>query len=275
MIKPKNLKSFLSERKKTGRYGLAAVSAALVMSIAGCGEEPPPVVKKKPPPPPVEAPPPPSVKSIESLMAELGIDDRVELPEARAPGSTEARIALLTFFDAFARGDDASVKMMVPYLDQKQLTALVDNGSWEATVDVLYAIEIETGQSPDGEPCTLAFFDVDGRQQAQMWFYSEVDGGGWEFESQPTPEDIMSFLQGDDMIEAWFKRWDEEMRIAELADVEIDWSRVDLDGNGDGDSDGGGYSPGSTPSPMSPGGLGRRKPTPPPRRPPGPGGPGG
>lgn len=204
-------------------------------------------------------------------MADMGIDERVMLSEEAAPSSIEQRKAVLSFFDAFARGDIESVKMMMPYLDQKELDVLVETGAWQKTVDGLYAIELECGASPDGDACVLAFFDVDGDQQPQMWYMLEVEGG-IEFEAQPTPEDVMTYLMGTDLIAAWFAQWQVEQELALQPDVEVDWTSVDLDEGGSSSSSsfsggGGGTSPGG----ISPGGGGRRK-SPPARRPPGPGG---
>ena len=87
----------------------AAAFCAIVVGLAGCGEDPPPpqapVVQAEPPPPP--PPPAPKVTPVADLMAELGIDKRINLPEDKAPDNDPARIALLEFFDAFVRGDDS------------------------------------------------------------------------------------------------------------------------------------------------------------------------
>ena len=90
--------------------GLTAV-AGLSLGIAGCGSEPAPPpaapVAKKAPPPPPPAPPAPKVTPISELMAQYGIDPRVNLSEDLAPDNDEGRIAVLRFFDGFAKGDAA------------------------------------------------------------------------------------------------------------------------------------------------------------------------
>ena len=259
--------------KHAAKVAALALMGAAVVTLAGCGSEPPPPVAKKttaPPPPP--PPPAPKVTTIADLMAEMGIDDRVMMTEAKAPAKTEDRRAVLSFFDAFARADADSLKTMMPFLDEVQLDILVESGEFDDTIEELWAIEVEAGSTPEGDSCVLAFFDIDGEQQPQMWVYAETDGA-YEFSSQPTPENIMMHLSGTELVQAWFDRWAWEQERAIEADVKIAWDRVNLDDGEGGSSSSSGpssspRSPGTAPDP---GGGGGRRPTPPPRRPPGPG----
>ena len=88
--------------------GAALVCTGLLLT--GCSKEPEPApVAKAPAAPPPPPPPPaaPKVQTIADLMDELGIDSRVSLPEDMAPRSTDERIAVLSFLDGFARGDNS------------------------------------------------------------------------------------------------------------------------------------------------------------------------
>jgi len=72
---------------------LAAATCASMLLVA-CGEEEAPPVVQAPPPAPkaAEPPPPPKVPSISELMAQLDIDQRVNLPEERAPETEAERV---------------------------------------------------------------------------------------------------------------------------------------------------------------------------------------
>lgn len=257
-------------KRAAGFLALGAMAAAVV--LGGCSEEP--VAKKAapPPPPPAEPPPPPppAVKTVASLMAELGIDDRVRMEESAAPGSTEERVAMLEFFDAFARGDDGALRPMLPILEELELDALVESGEWSETVENIYDIEVVAGTSPNGDKCVMALIDVNSVMQPQLWHYFN-DAGGFEFEAQPCPPDVMDKLSGTDWIAAWYDLLDKELALADRDDVDVEWDPVDLDQSNGNSGSGFSPSPGGNPSSApSPGGPGRRRPTPPPRKPPGP-----
>lgn len=251
------------------------IATALVVGLMGCSEEPPVVVAPVKPSGPVTPPPPPApaVKTVAQLMGELGIDDRVMMLEGWAPQSTEERRVVLEFFDAFARGDAASLRMMLPPLEQAELRALEESGQWSETLDGLYSISVESGVSPDGDRCVLALFDVEGGAvpQPQLWAYRQ-ESGGWIFEAQPCPPGIMSKLSGNDQITAWHEILQKEIELASKPEEDVSVDPVDLDSNTSSGGDGISPGPGTSPSPGGPGGMPRRRPTPPPRRPPGPGG---
>ena len=106
---------------------------AVIVAMTGCGsDEPEAVVATYTPPPP---PPPaaPTVTPIHILMSELRIDERVDLPEEWAPDNDEGRRAVLSFFDAFARGDNDVVASMLSTADRMELDALVESGDWNST----------------------------------------------------------------------------------------------------------------------------------------------
>ena len=84
--------------------GLAAALVLAPLTLSGCGEEEEaPVAVAPPPPPPPPPPPAPTVTPIAQLMKELGISDKIRLPEDKAPGTDPERVAVLKFFDGFAK----------------------------------------------------------------------------------------------------------------------------------------------------------------------------
>lgn len=244
---------------------MLAGTAAIV--LAGCGSEPEP-----PPPPPVrpqreEAPPPPTVESVDSIIRQRGLSDKLVLADEHAPASTAERVAILEFFDAFARSDDRGLAEMLTPLDEQELRSMVESGVWAASTSKIELIELRTGAGPDGQSCVLAIFLVDGVDQPQLWYYS-VEGGVPEFESVACPPGLMKKLYGEDLITLWHKLIDEERMLASLPDEDVTIRQVDLSSESDDGSFGsGGSTPAGAPSPGGPGG---RRPVPPPRAPPGP-----
>jgi len=253
-------------------WAIAALVAGAV--LVGCESEAEPVAqapvaRRQVAPPVLEAP---AVTSIENLMVQLGIDDRVILAESDAPDNDIDRIAVLEFFDAFTRGDDRVVSTMLSVLDRVELDALVETGAWEETTKDVTEVIIKTGPSPYGDDkCALALFDVDGEIQPQLWYYT-TDGDERTFDAAPTPPGIMDRIYGDNLIAQWHQILVDAIALANELDAELDRAPVNLD---PGDQGSGGSSPSAappsnpgSPSPRGPGGPQRRKP-PPKRKPPG------
>ncbi|MDY7108888.1 MAG: hypothetical protein SYC29_09655 [Planctomycetota bacterium] len=250
---------------------IGTACATLLLLVAGCGGEAEPQTRapRAAAPPTPTAPPKPAVTPVADLMARLSIDERVNLPEGKAPPTTEDRVAVLEFFDAFARGDADALRTMLPLTDELELDALIESGAWEKTIDGIDGIAIETGPGPYDEKCALAIFEVDGDFQPQLWYY-HAEGEAYQFDAAPTPPDMINKLYGDDWIALWHEILEEEMALADKPDEEFDVPTVDLDSSEDrGGTFGSGTSPGTTPN--SPGGPPGRRPPPPRRRPPGPG----
>lgn len=251
-----------------------ATGLILTGGLAGCGKEPEKTVVAPPPPPPPPPPPAPTVTSVADLMAQLSIDDRVVLDESEAPSTTEERVAVLTFFDGFARGDTSTIGSMLSLLDRAELDDVATTDAWNATIDGIEEIELETGSGPFGEKCVLALYDVDGDFQVQLWYY-EGSGQDFQFQAAASPPDILDKLSGDDWIARWHELLDEERELAAELDVDPELSPVDLDNSSS--DDGSGSGPGAAPAPRAPGfapgsapgGPPGRRPPPPPRRPPG------
>ena len=159
-------------------------------------------------------------------MQQMGIDERVHLPEDEAPGQDAARRALLTFFDAFVRGDDRTLGEMLPLTDRLELQALVASGAWTSQAEGIRGVSIRTGISPMGQPCALGIFETwtarrSYKDQVQLWYFEEDAGGTFVFEAVPTPPGIIDRLSGD-WIDRWHEILEEELVLADTPDEELD-----------------------------------------------------
>jgi len=257
--------------------GIGGVVIALA-GLNGCGggESDAPAARSARPVARPTAPPPArrsAATSVAQLMSDLRIDERVMLAEDLAPKNNEDRVAVLEFFDAFARGDAETLRTMMSPVDQAELDALVEAGVWEETIAGITQIELETGRSPNGDKCALAIFEVDWDYQPQLWYYHSLGVGEYEFDAVACPPDIMNKLYGEDFIAKWHEILDEELALADKPDEEFEKPDVVLDEEEEEERSssrgvgGGGKSPG-----RKPGGPGRRTPPKKKRRPPGPGG---
>lgn len=210
--------------------GVFALCVGGVLVASGCSEEEPVAVVQAPPPAPPAPPPPPPVASIEQLMAELNIDPRVNLPEAKAPATTEDRKAVLEFFDAFARGNGASLKGMLTGADQRELDALMATPAWKQTTSQITSIDIQTGADPAGEKCALAVIEVGTGGatsfQPQLWLY-KTDAEEPVFEAVASPPGILDKLSGD-WIATWFQILAAELALADQPDEEFAVAQVDV-----------------------------------------------
>ena len=161
----------------TAPHSSRALAIVLGLTLVGCGgsQSDPVAIPVAAPSRPTapRTPPPPAVTSIAQLMVDLGIDERVSLPEDMAPMTNIERKAVLEFFDSFARGDETALGSMLMEVDRAELDDLVQSGAWADATSKISGIDVQTGTSPhDGEPCTLAVFYVDGGFQPQLWVYN-------------------------------------------------------------------------------------------------------
>jgi hypothetical protein len=239
------------DTKWTLRSAMWGTCAAAIIVLGACSEEEAqqtaPVVQAPPPPPP--PPPEPTVEDIASLMKSLSIDERVSLPEELAPKTTEERKAVLLFWNAFAKGDDAAAGRMMSERDAKVLKKLTEGGGWAKSTTGIKSIEVQCKNDSNGF-ATFAIITSDLPDRALLWDAGDEDGKIL-FTSFPGPPDILDHLSGTDSIAAW-KKYVNDMfeKYANLPDeeVEIPQSKVEEDEQS---SDGGGGGGGSTPTPPS------------------------
>jgi hypothetical protein len=202
----------------------SAIALGSVLFVSGCGEEeaPPPVVVAPPPPPPPPPPPEPTVKSIAELMTELNIDPKVELPEERAPETTEARVAVLLFWNAFAKSDAQYAETQMCPADKRVLEALEKSGQWSAATTRIERIEVQCADDGTGFS-TLGVLTVDDAEQPLLWDATLSDANAATFTAFPGPPDILDHLSGENWIEAWKKYVDGLFeKYANLPDEEVE-----------------------------------------------------
>lgn len=227
-----------------------------MLLLGGCkAEEEEPVVVNTPRPAPVAAPPP--VATVAVLHDELRIDQRIYLAEEFAPSSTEARRAVLEFFDAIARGNDRALASKLSALDRSELEEMVQSGQWKRATEDITRIEIQTGLSPLGDECALAIIESGMDYQPQLWYFKQVDEGTYVFDAAASPPEMMNRLSGSDWIAAWHDVLREEEAIANQGDVAVNIPQRNLDqgdvhhtGSGPGDEDEPG--PGTPTTPTGP-----------------------
>ncbi|MEE2971596.1 MAG: hypothetical protein VX672_00580 [Planctomycetota bacterium] len=257
--------------------GLAAIAlGGAVLVTGGCSsEEPEEVVvqtpvKRAPKVEVVEVVP--TVEPVDSIKLRLGIDPRVNLAEDKAPESTEARIAVLRFFDGFARGDASRLDGLMSDADALILEQMVDAGTFTDATGRIMGVKLETGSSPDFGDCALAVYMMnDGTFETQLWSYAiegDPEGDGPVFDALPSPPNMLERLSGDDWITAWIQILEDELARATEPDEIVEFTNTDLTEETESGSSPAGFNPGGG------GGPGRKKPTGP-KVNPNPGGPGG
>jgi len=216
-------------------FGLTAATALLFGTGCGSEPEPEPVAQVQPkrtapaPPPP---PPAPKVTPVAELMQQLAIDPRVNLTEDQAPETTDQRIAVLRFFDAFARGDADALAGMLSPTDALLLERMVDSGEWADATSGIGMINVQTGSDPTVGDCALALIMVGTSFEPQLWSY-EIAGdpsssGGSTFDALPCPPDMVNRLSGDDWIAAWMQILADELARASEPDEIIEITSTDL-----------------------------------------------
>lgn len=169
--------------------------------------------------------PNPATMNAEDLAAFVRTDEFREM--ASQAGMTEDQIA------------QAQAGLMSPEIS-RQITQMQESLAAASlpTAPTVYA----------GDQCALALFTIEGELQAQLWYY-QPRGDGFEFQSAPTPPNIVNRLSGTNWIQSWHDIIDEEIMLASKPDEDITPPQQRIED----DSAGGGGSGGSPVGPASPG----------------------
>src|ERR1043165_4813561 len=96
--------------------------------FAGCEKKAPP---PPPPPPPAPRPKPPEPVAVDVLLQSMKADARVQFPAASAPTDEGMARAVITFADAFARGDADKLRPLLDPIGKQVLDQLTASGEWD------------------------------------------------------------------------------------------------------------------------------------------------
>ncbi len=207
-----------------GAFSALTLALSTVV-LTGCSEEPPP---PPPPPPPVVEPPPPpkpTVTPISQLMKELGISNKIRLAEEHAPATEPERVAVLKFFDAFAKSDAAPIKAAVSEQDRLVLELMEKTGSFKKSTDSVSRVDLVTG-TVGGNTYVWADFQADDLHQWQLWKFT-VSGEARKIESQEFNSYVQPLnvaqritIKGDraEVIPEWIKLVAADMALANQPD---------------------------------------------------------
>ena len=221
-----------------------AAFAALLAPVAGCGgEEEQQVVAAPPPPPPPPPPEEPKVTPVAQLMKELGISPKVRMQEDQAPDTDPERVAVLKFFDAFAKATPEAVAPALSPIDRATLEAAARTGALKRECEAISRIDLfassgisdlgspDTDKSPsawpEGAPTSkcgtvLAVYRAGGRTEAQLWVF-EAEGEGKKVTRQAfhgvyQPPEIMSKVSGSSLRSSWMQVVRKELALAAQTD---------------------------------------------------------
>lgn len=199
---------------------LAGTAAALLLApLTGCGqEEEAPVAVAPPPPPPPPPPPAPTVTPVAELMKELGISDKIRLPEDKAPGTDAERVAVLRFFDGFAKSQPDAIRAAMSAEDAAVLDTMKSGGEFARACEPVKRIDLVTGKTAAGAAYALAVYRAGAQVEGQLWTF-KVTGEGRTVASQVftsvyQPVEIMGKVSGKELAQAWGEIADAERKVA-------------------------------------------------------------
>jgi len=217
------LDAFCVVARTAAMAGLAA--ALLVAPLTGCGEEEqaPVAVAPPAPPPPPPPPPAPTVTPIAQLMKELGISDKIRLPEDKAPATDPERVAVLKFFDGFAKAKADAVRGAMSPEDAAVLDAMKQTG-FEKACTPITRIDLTT-TNREGKSYVMAVCRANGAIEGQLWTFKVAGEGkkvtSQQFQSYVQPVDIMDKISGSNLIAEWIKVVDADRKVASEPDEVI------------------------------------------------------
>jgi hypothetical protein len=136
------------------RAGVLALCLPLVLGgLGGCGKEEQQVQAPPPPPPPRQLGP----------LEDLGMDPRVQFPEAREPSTREIAEAIAEFASALVQGDDSTMSAMLDESGREVLSLLKSEDQWKDATSRIETVRVCTlTQSDDAFEVGLGVQDPDG-----------------------------------------------------------------------------------------------------------------
>jgi hypothetical protein len=161
------------------------------------------------------------VTPVAELMKEFGISPKVRLPEDKAPATNPERIALLKFFDCFAKAQPDGLKAALAAEDAAVLAAMTKGDGFAKACAPVSRIDLNTG-SNGGKSYVMAVYRAGGKVEAQLWSF-QVEGedrtiAKQAFASYVQPVDVMGKISGSNLIADWIKLVDAEKALANEPD---------------------------------------------------------
>jgi hypothetical protein len=154
-------------------------------------------------------------------MKELGISPKIRLPEEKAPPTDPERVAVLKFFDGFAKGTAASIKPAMGEKDRVVLELMDKSGSFAKATAAVDRIDLNTG-TVEGKSYVMAVYRAGDTFQPELWSFA-VEGEGrtiakQSFDSYVQPVDVMNKISGAKLIDEWIKLVAAERKMADEPD---------------------------------------------------------
>jgi hypothetical protein len=176
-------------------------------------------------------------------MKELGISDKIRMAEDAAPDTDPERVAVLKFFDAFAKSQAEALKPALSQADGAVLAAMNQSGDFRRACEPITRIDITASSksaelqagakpgeaaawwpsaAPKSSGAAMAVFRTGGKVEAQLWVF-DVAGEGKKvskqaFHSIYQPMDIMSKVSGKSLRASWASVVNRELASATEAE---------------------------------------------------------
>lgn len=229
---------------------LRASIAAVILSLAACGDKKPEQAEQAPAPAPA---PVERVKAeaVEDVAKRLGVDRRIRIEESERPSSGDAAAdmkrleALLVFFDAMLNAKEDRIRPFLPPRELATLDAMVKDGQWKRIGDGVDRVTVGCS-GPD----VLAVFLVGDKFQGQLWSFAEAKEGSDQLQlvANPALPNMMDRLSGttaEPRIKQWLAATRAFYERAKEPDLPMESAQEDRSVKGEDPSAGSG--PGGTP----------------------------
>ena len=206
-----------------------ALFAGVLVSMIGCSDPPPPPPKKAKKTPVVQGPPP--AMSIDDLIADNGIDDRVWMDELQAPPTNAQRLGLLQFFDGFLTGRADLLKPFFGPIEREELAKLEASGDLAQLAADIEGVEIRLGVTNEGRPAVLGLYEFADRVEGQMWEIADGPGpagmgsGQYILVAAYAPPGLSDWLGRDAFID-WYTAVQAEQAMLNKADLGMEAARA-------------------------------------------------
>jgi len=155
------------------------------------------------------------------LIKALGISPKIRMAEDKAPATEHERVAVLKFFDCFAKASPDGLRPALGAEDTAVLDAMVRGSAFAAACEPVTRIDLSTA-GHEGKSWVMAVYRAGGKVQAQLWTF-DVEGEGrtvskQAFASFAQPELVMSKISGSNLVADWVRLIEREKQLADEPD---------------------------------------------------------